>query len=403
MKKVAVAEADVVIVGGGIAGLWLLNRLRQLGYSVALLEAKALGGGQTHLAQGIIHGGMKFALQGMMTSAAQAISTMPKVWNDCLQGKGVIDLSHVPILSQHQYLWSTGSLTSKVAGFFSGLMLKGNVESLAKDKFPDIFRHTQFKGQVYSLDEVVIDVNALIRELVAPNQDAIYKIDSLMEDQLHFDEKGCLSSIEIQVAPLEPIRLEAQRFIFTAGGGNEILSKKLMRQEIKMQRRPLHMVMAKTDLPYSVYAHCLGLDSVPRMTITTHKAHDGKIIWYMGGQIAEEGVKRSSDEQIKVARKELQELIPWVDFSEMQFATFLVDRAEALQSDGKRPDSCYSKEIENLIIAWPTKLAFAPKLAEDIIEKLKQDNIHPQLGDVRALRAWPIPAFVKPIWDELLP
>src|SRR5665213_2066743 len=53
------ATADIAIFGGGIAGLWLLNRLRTAGYSALLFESGALGGGQTNKAQGIIHGGMK--------------------------------------------------------------------------------------------------------------------------------------------------------------------------------------------------------------------------------------------------------------------------------------------------------------------------------------------------------
>lgn len=397
-----VAEADVVIVGGGIAGLWLLNRLRQLGYTAVLLESKALGGGQTHLSQGIIHGGMKYALQGAITTATQAISDMPKVWENCLLGRGVLDLSHVPVLSKQQYLWSTGSLASKVAGMFSGLILKGNVAALDKANFPEIFQSTDFKGQVYSLDELVIDVNSLVRELVKPNQDAIYKIDPLTEEQLHFDGQGNLQSITIQVAPLEPITLKAHRFVFTAGSGNEILLDRFAQEEIKMQRRPLHMVVVKTDYPYSIYAHCLGLGAMPRLTITTHKAHDGKMVWYLGGQIAEEGVKRTQQEQIAATQAELKELFPWLDFSTAQFATFLVDRAEALQADGKRPDSCYSKEVANLIVAWPTKLAFAPKLADEIIEKIQRTDMQPHLRDTRELRAWPIPALAKPIWDELL-
>ena len=39
-------EKDIVILGGGIAGLWLLNRLRNAGYAAVLLESTALGTGQ---------------------------------------------------------------------------------------------------------------------------------------------------------------------------------------------------------------------------------------------------------------------------------------------------------------------------------------------------------------------
>src|SRR3990167_10238354 len=97
---------DITIFGGGIAGLWLHNRLCAKGYSVILLETHALGAGQTIQSQGIIHGGLKYALQGVMTSAAQAMATVPLIWKDCLTGVGEINLQAVPILSKQQYLWT---------------------------------------------------------------------------------------------------------------------------------------------------------------------------------------------------------------------------------------------------------------------------------------------------------
>lgn len=49
-------EADVVVIGGGIAGLWLFRTLSTLGYQTLLLERDSLGGGQTIKSQGIVHG-----------------------------------------------------------------------------------------------------------------------------------------------------------------------------------------------------------------------------------------------------------------------------------------------------------------------------------------------------------
>ena len=73
-------ETDICILGGGIAGLWLNARLRQLGYSTLLVERGALGGGQSVKSQGIIHGGTKYALNGKLSSAAEAIAGMPERW-----------------------------------------------------------------------------------------------------------------------------------------------------------------------------------------------------------------------------------------------------------------------------------------------------------------------------------
>lgn len=395
-------ETDIAIIGGGITGLWLLNQLRQQGFSAILLESAVLGGEQTHKAQGIIHGGMKYALQGSLTGAADAIASMPQVWQSCLRGEGSIDLREVPVLSDHQYLWTTSAIASKLAGFFASITLKGNVKSLNRTEFPAIFQNPQFKGQLYSLDEMVIDVHALIRELVKPNQDVIYKIDPIQEDHLTLDENNRLISFEIHAAPMQPLYLKAKKYIFAAGAGNEIILKKLTNQSIGMQLRPLHMVIAKHDFPYEVYAHCLGLGATPRVTITTHRTADGKHAWYIGGQLAEEGVKRDAKEQIAVARQELQELFPWLDFSNVQFATFMVSRAEIQQPGGKRPDSCFMKEIENIIITWPTKLAFAPLLADQIIQCLKSGDTKTDKSDIREMRAWPMPAFARPMWDQLL-
>jgi glycerol-3-phosphate dehydrogenase len=394
-------ETDVAIIGGGIAGLWVLNRLRQLGFATILLESHTLGGGQTHKAQGIIHGGTKYSLQGTLTPAAQAISDMPAVWQLCLEGKGEIDLSQVPVLSQHQYLFSPNKLVGKLAGFFAGLALQGKVQALAPEAYPIVFQNAKFKGLVYALDEMAIDTQALVRELVKPNQDVIFKIDPLVAEQIEFDAAGNLLPLEVRAGNREPVLIKAKKYIFTAGAGNAVLLEKLEMQ-VAMQKRPLHMVVAKTDFSFPVFAHCLGIGATPRITITTHRAQDGKSVWYIGGQIAEEGVKLDSATQIELAKKELQDIFPWLDFANARFASFHVDRAEALQPNGKRPDGVYMKEVGNTIIAWPTKLALAPKLADEIINCLHLCNAKIGLYDTRALRAFPIPALATPVWDDLL-
>ena len=45
--EAAAQQYDIAILGGGVAGLWLLNRLRLNGYSVLLVDSQQLGSGQT--------------------------------------------------------------------------------------------------------------------------------------------------------------------------------------------------------------------------------------------------------------------------------------------------------------------------------------------------------------------
>ena len=61
-------QVDIVILGGGVAGLWVLNALISEGYSVVLLEKQKLGQGQTICAQGIVHGGFKYVVPGIFLS-----------------------------------------------------------------------------------------------------------------------------------------------------------------------------------------------------------------------------------------------------------------------------------------------------------------------------------------------
>lgn len=394
------AAADIVIFGGGIAGLWLLNRLRATGLSAILFESNALGGGQTCKAQGIIHGGMKYALQGALTNDAVAMMDMPLIWEKCLNGAGEIDLSNVPVLSRNHHLWAPQRFTSKLTGFLAGAALSSKVEPLKRDQYPSVFQHDAFKGDVFSLNELVVDVPALVRELVRDNQDAIFKIEPLNSEELKLDEAGNLISATVYMAG-KSVEVAAQQFIFTAGAGNEIISHKLGEKKIAMQRRPLHMVLAKLPFEAPLYAHCMGLGSRPRVTITTHYTHDGKTVWYLGGLLAENGVKLDGRAQNAAAQNELTALFPWLDFSTAQFASFMIDRAEPLQKNGFKPETSFAKTINNIIVGWPTKLALAPKLVADVIDHLQKLKLTPQFFDLRELRSWPMPPLAKPVWEEV--
>ena len=166
-----------------------------------------------------------------------------------------------------------------------------------------------------------------------------------------------------------------------------------------MQRRPLHMVTVKIPQNAPLYAHCIGTNTTPRITITTHPTRDGQQVWYLGGQIAEEGVGKSSEEQVLIAKAELMQLFPWLDFSAALWGSFYIDRAEVKQKDNKKPDSCFVKTVGNAMIAWPTKLAFAPLLAATIIEQLP---ITPPaiIAPTNLLPDWPTAPIATPPWED---
>ena len=161
-------DVDAVIVGGGIAGLWTLARLRAEGYNAVLLEDEALGTGQTRYAQGIIHGGTKYALTGKLTASSEAVSNMPSIWRACHAGNGELDLSDAVMISDAHYLWSTANLASKLTGFFASQVMRARTTALKPEQRPAIFQHRNFKGNIYRLDEPVFDSISVLRALAEP-------------------------------------------------------------------------------------------------------------------------------------------------------------------------------------------------------------------------------------------
>ncbi|UTW05535.1 FAD-dependent oxidoreductase (plasmid) [Amphritea atlantica] len=388
-------KTDLVILGGGIAGLWLLNRALQQGYDALLLETGTLGGAQSVRSQGIIHGGTKYALNGVLTQASSSIADMPSRWRACIEGSGELDLSTAHILSEAHYMWSKASLGSKMTTFFASKALKGRVETISPDQRPRVFNHPSFRGNLYRLNEIVLDVPSVIEALAKPHLQRIIKVTA---DQLQLVTKEG----EIQGVQLPELRIEAQRYITTAGEGTEALLQQLNIKQPQMQRRPLHMVMVRHDSDLPTFAHCISSGSKPVVTITTHPASNGEQVWYLGGDLAETGVSLSQQQQIEKAQKLITELLPWVELKNARWACFHINRAEPKQSSLTRPDAAFAQAAGNCIISWPTKLALAPDLADQILTILDEQNIVPEnSADTVITDQLPRPEIAEPLWETL--
>ncbi|MBE0510873.1 MAG: FAD-dependent oxidoreductase [Gammaproteobacteria bacterium] len=396
---------DVVIFGGGVAGLWLLARLRKLGYQAVLLEQQAIGAGQTRYAQGIIHGGTKYALSGQLTGSAEAIAEMPAIWRACLAGEGELDLRQVKLLSPHQYLWSSDGLGSRMASFLASKLMRARTRSVATGERPEVLRNPAFKGQVYQLDEPVLDTASLLKALATPHLDAILQLPDGTSPRIERGSDDHNWQITLNHSE-HPPTLQTKRIVLCAGKGNAALLQQLGMAQPAMQTRPLNMVLLRAGpgkrLPGELYAHCLGTSAIPRITITTHQDAQGNSLWYLGGQLAEQGVGRSDAEQIAAAQVELTRLFPWLDLSDAQWACAQIDRAEPKTPQGERPDTSYVHQQQGVITAWPTKLALAPRLAQQVIEQLVQGGVHaaPSSPVPPELSSWPHPGFARLPWQE---
>ena len=385
-------STDILIVGGGIAGLWLNARLQRAGFSTVLVENTALGGVQSMRSQGIIHGGTKYALPGALTGASEAIADMPALWRDCLAGTGEVDLRGVRVLSDAHYLWSPGGLAGNLTSFFASKAVRSRVAQVKGSDLPPALQDKAFKGKAYRLTELVLDVPSLIARLAELAGDSLLAGERI--EALRDGDK--LAGLRV-----DGREIRAQRVVLSAGAGNEALLRELGLERPEMQRRPLHMVLVTAPTLKPLYAHCLGGGPKPRVTVTTHPLSNGDWVWYLGGDIAEAGgVARNEAEQITEAQRELHKLVPWIDLSAARWATLRVDRAEPSQNNLLRPDSAFLAEDGALLVGWPTKLALAPNFADRVLESLEKSGIRPQAS--AALPALPRPALARPVWEELL-
>ena len=276
------------------------------------------------------------------------------------------------------------------------------VKQLDAKEFPAIFRHEGFRGKVYALNEIVLDIASVVKALISDLEQQTIKVDwSENGNTRLISTNGNIDHIEIKQAD-KTIHLKAKRYVTTAGEGTEELMNLWGIEKPKMQVRPLHMPMVRLSHPEPIYAHCLGTSAVPRITVTSHPDKGGKWVWYLGGGIAEDGVKLSEEELIATAREELGKLLPWVNLEDAEWGTLWVNRAEPKQSKLLRPDAAFCQPVNNGIVSWPTKLALAPNLADEVVRTLEEAGIAPSLDKLEIPAGLPQPEICPNFWSDVL-
>ena len=387
-------QQDIIILGGGVAGLWLLNRLRAAGYAAVLFERSALGQGQSIASQGMIHGGMKYALGCSLSGASESIADMPAHWQRCLRGEGDVDLRGTEVLSEAYYMWPRNSVRSRLNAFFGSKAVRGKVDAVPEVQYPEFFKG-HISGPLYRLTDLVLDVPSLLATLAQRQRAHIYRVD-WSKTRVEHDASGQVQSLVME----NGITVKARLYISASGEGSEELLGLLQPKAVAMQKRPLQMVIVRHSHPHPVYVHCVSdqLTATPEVTLTTHRCNDGHNAWYLGGELAEAGATISKEEQIARSKQKLLELFPWCDLKNAQWHSFYINRAEAAQPGGKRPDHATVLQGGNMLFCWPTKLTLAPNLATQVLATLQELKIQPGNMQDTPLDL-PFPTVATPPWE----
>jgi len=378
-----IIDLDALILGGGIAGLWLARRLQLAGYRVVLLENQKLGGGQTLASQGIIHGGLKYALLGQVNETARRIAEVSREWIAAIEGRGTIDLRGTKIFTKAQHMLMPGGLLGNLAGAMGHAVFGDIIQILEKDEWPAAVKDLGFSGQVIDMSEPGIDVRSALEILAAQLKGVCYHYDA---DDLNFHDD------EVHVGD---VQFRARKIISVAAEGNDWLANKLGIKALS-QRRPLKQVLIKGDLPHA-FLHGAAINPKPAFTITTHYTKTGETVWYIGGGVAEDGVKQDDAQLFKNTAHILQKYLPNLNLENKQWASLSIDRVEGLDAAGHLPERPSYQYHKNVTLAWVNKLTFAPLLADELLAQMHSDKIG---GDLPELSLPPAEISETP-WDKI--
>jgi len=379
---------DVLVFGGGAAGLWCLDRLRRAGYHAILLESNALGSGQTIQSQGIIHGGGKYALRGVRDfDAVRATSLMPERWRQSLVGEVEPDLAGTQVVSAKCHLWlPRGSVIARLQslGFISFIANAGLLATrpvrVSKGKWPEALCDSALP--VYSLAEPVITTGSFLKALAARHNGSIFLYDGAA---IEFAANG------VHVGEL---LLQPRAMVLAAGAGNGVLLSKAGMNADLMQCRPLGMVLLRGKLP-RFFGHCI-VGGKTGLTITSPVQG----IWQIGGEIAEQLASESDPAVARAsASAEIRRRLPGFDFARSEIAIYHAVRAEARTAASRRPSGIHVNRVApGMVVAWPTKLSMVPVLADEVFEIVQLDLKVP--GGYNETPPWPTPSVARYPWEE---
>lgn len=401
---------DALVIGGGVAGLWTLHVLLASGYDAWLCENRALGTGQSVQAQGIVHGGGKYALRKVSDlESIRAIREMPDLWRAHHSGNGAApDLRSARLLSPGCWLWlPRGSWSSRLEAWgLMPLMRHAGVLScppvpLPRDQWPAVLRANAVRA--YRMQEPVFDTRSVLAALAEPVADRLLAVDDLeLEPVREGTDPASGRTVRARGAGGRQFSVKVRCVVCTAGVGNAELIERVGLDPAMMQRRPLRMLLLRGALP-PLHGHCIA-GGRTRITVTSMEQRDGTQVWQVGGEVAERHAEATDVPAfVRAALSELRTCLPGLDLARVQVSSYAAVRAEARNDALRRPSGVQVRSVApGLVVAWPTKWAMAPLLAEEVRREVAaRVPVPSSTATFSGARGWPRPSIAPFPWEDV--
>ena len=338
-------DTEIVVVGGGIAGFFVLDRLRSAGHHAHLIGCPRPGMDQTQWSQGILHSGWKYH-----RGDPRPFPDLAKTWQDMFEGRADPQLPREAIRTSNLWVWGDVDADPSLGPQVMDL--------------PDCLGH----HQVHHLEETIIDPGRVLDHLRQKHQSYCH----------HGLVKAARMAGGFEILT-EGERILTKHLVLTAGAGNEALGMMLGRAPGFMQRRPLRMYLIRGSLP-NIYGHAMRQKEVA-LTIHTIPAAHNQRTWVIGGALAEDAPELHADDAEHRLRNALMSFLPGGLPNGCWWSSYRIDRAENATTDGQRPDDVCVELVDDVHYVWPTKLVLAPRAADTLLSMLPIPNRRPEQND----------------------
>lgn len=366
-------KPDVLIIGGGVMGLWLLNDLQNAGYSALLLEHREVGGGQTLHSHSYIHQGTTYRESALI----QELQTVRQDWDTWLTGRApeygylpsYIGFVNPADAEMRKVLWQSAGLTPEHSPL-PPVLNRGKIQVLLKS--PELCLNGE-----WLISELVSRVGEFATRSKAVNAIRINRATDRVEE------------VHVSLESSKEVIFQPRTLVLAAGAGNQMLLELassghrpyLGRVGDAQQIRKAFMLVIegkKGDLEplTGIFPDLRGLFIVSREL----KEENG-VIWLvsdytsMGIAFIEDWMTYDARWWLEGVLPALQELAPRVmdNKQRLRWGVYAAPKAEG-KAGGFLPNDPRIEDFRfrNLWAVWPTKLTLAPKASRLLVDRIRE-------------------------------
>ncbi|OHV37007.1 MULTISPECIES: FAD-dependent oxidoreductase [Pseudofrankia] len=382
-------DLDVLVIGGGAQGLWLLNDLSKRQYRTVLLERGELGGGQTCHSHGLIHRGHYYDDTDMMI----ILNAAAQFWEAFVDEKGIAKLNKSRALAgfgpgtavqRHTYFWSTAGLNFDECPEWPEALLGGKVKHL------------------FETDEFSLDASEVVKGLSRDVDHATYKLDE-GDDAIRFIHDGkSISSVEASLSGTQ-VELRPKFVVIAAGIGNCGLLGRIGANRnpsagetfVQAQRKNQMMVLRGDHLPLmtAVFPIRGGLQGV--FLCSREDPETGRPVWLVSDHnsvpfpMGSDGTPQTSafpsQEWVKRMLISLSSVAPGLfvddDSSKLEVSVYTGLTSERSFGVGQHMTDMYIDPLgfDNVLTVWPTKLTMTP-FASNVVMRFIRPKVPEPAG-----------------------